>query len=76
MARLPNQLAKTALMARSSCSYGSLGKSRPVSSRTIALNSSASVAQVVGGQLGVLLDAAGVLGRLERLVEPLAASRP
>ena len=59
-------------MARSSCSYGSLGNSRPVSSRTIALELAGQRAQVVGGQLGVLLDAAGVLGRLERLVETFA----
>ncbi len=59
-------------MARSSCSYGSLGKSRPVSSRTIRLNSVVERAQVVGGQVGVLVDAAGVLRRVERLVEPLA----
>ena len=38
----------------------------------MSLNSADSVAQVVGGQVGVLLDAVGVLGRVERVVEPLA----
>ena len=33
-------------------------------------------AQVVGGQVGVLLDAAGVLGRLERLRRTARPSRP
>ena len=46
--------SKTALMARSSCSRGSCGKSRPVCSAKISLYVVTSVAQVVGVQVEVV----------------------
>ncbi len=59
-------------MARSSCSSGSLGKSRPVSVADDVLELGRQLAQVVGGQVRVLRGAVGLLGGLERVVEALA----
>ena len=60
-------------MARSSCSFGSVGKSRPVVSRTIALNSRDQLAQVVGVEVGVLRRRrAALLGASSACVERLA----
>ena len=59
-------------MARSSCSYGSVGKSRPVSALTTFLNSADERLEVVDRQVGVAgVLAVGVLPRLEGLVEAL-----
>ena len=71
-ARLPNHEAKTALMARSSCSFGSSGNSRPVSSRTMRWYSPTSVAQVAGVEVGVQARAGRLLGGVEGMVEALA----
>ena len=53
--------SKTALIARSICSRGSCGKSRPVCSWTIALNRADDVLEVLGVevevQVGALLGA-------------------
>ena len=59
-------------MARSSCSYGSVGKSRPVSARTTSLYSATSALRSSTVRSVSLASAPQrVLARLERLVEPL-----
>ncbi len=69
---MPFQDANTAPMPPHSCSRGSSGKGLPSTFRIVALNRSASVLEVVGGEVGVGRAAAGLLDLVEHAVELLA----